>query len=126
MAGKIRRSGQYVEYDERVKFMREVIFNPTTYTADGQVTKDVSFVVLNGASTGVDVTIDSPTAGRWLVVTCSDSTNDCTARLVAGTFDGTNNKATFPDAADTLVLFGVSSTRFVIVENIGGVTLSAV
>lgn len=126
MAGKIKRSGQYTEYDERVKFMREVIFTPKEFTADGQITKDMCFVVLNGASTGVDVTIDSPTAGRWLVITCSDSTTDCTARLIAGTFDGTNNKATFADASDTLVLFGISSTRFVIVENIGGVALSAV
>lgn len=43
-----------------------------------------------------------------------------------GTFDGTNNTATFNAADESLVLFGTSSTRWIIIANVGAVALSAV
>lgn len=101
-----------------------LIFQRKLYTVDGVVPKNVSFVELNGATTGVDVVLAAPVPGKFLVIYCSDSTNDCTATLSAGTWDGTNDVATFADAGDSLVLFGVSTTRYIILENIGSVSFS--
>lgn len=83
-----------------------------------------SFVRLSNATTAIAVTIDAPKEGWFLVVTQADAgTAGHTVTLTAGTFDGTNNVATFNAAGETLVLMGVSSTRFVVVENIGSVSL---
>jgi hypothetical protein len=101
-----------------------LVFEKKRFIADGSVDDSISFVELHGSATGVDVTLPAPLPGRFLVISCSDSTNDCTATLAAGTFDGTNDVATFADAGDALVLFGVSATRYIIIENIGTVTFS--
>lgn len=101
-----------------------LVFEKKRFAVDGVVDDSVSFVELHGSAVGVDVVLAAPTPGRFLVIHCSDSTNDCTATLSAGTFDGTNDVATFADAGDCLVLFGVSATRYIILENIGAVAFS--
>ncbi|MDI3476917.1 MAG: hypothetical protein PWQ59_442 [Thermoanaerobacterium sp.] len=64
--------------------------------------------------------------GQRLVIYCSDATNAVTVTTKAGTtLDGTNNKATF-GTGDVLELFAVSDTQFVILENVGAVTLASV
>ena len=65
---------------------------------------------------GVDQTICLVTAGNNAVVTLGSGV----------TYDGTNNTATFSTAGQTLILKSISTTRWVIVENIGTVTFSAV
>jgi hypothetical protein len=98
---------------------------PVEYTGDGIVDPNNSFFFLNGATTGVDRTIAAPEVGAIVVCSCNNATNNCTLKLLSGTFDGTNNTATFNAAEETLVFFGLSTTRAVILENIGGVVLSS-
>lgn len=99
-----------------------------TKTADEDIDGDYeSFIELDGSSASVDLTNLVAKKGQRLVITCSDSTNSTTVTTKSGTtFDGTNNTATFDAAGETLVLYGISDTQFVIVENIGSVALSSV
>ena len=126
--GAVRRNGKWVEYRQNVEFMRGVKFSPSeisVFTADGQVTEDMVYVELDGTSTGVDVTIDAPTRGRLLVITCTDASNNCTVTCTAGDFDGASgNIATFDAAEETIVVLGISATRFVVLENIGTVVFT--
>lgn len=114
------------EINKRAKGLRGLNFgvSQTISASTGTVKANDSFVELDGSSNTVAATLAAPTKGQWLVVTCSDGSNNCTLTLTAGTFDGTNNIATFNATSETLVLFGLSATRFVIVENIGSVALS--
>ena len=100
-------------------------FEAEEYTASGAISSDVSYVELNKSGASLAMTIAAPEAGRFLVIVQTDSgTAGHTVTLTAGTYDGTNNVATFNAQNECLVLFGVSATRFVIVENIGAVGLS--
>lgn len=95
-----------------------------TLTAGGAIPDDVSYVQLN-STTKIEAIIAAPKAGRFLVITQIDAgTAGHTVTMTAGDYDGTNAIATFNAREETLVLLGVSSTRFVIVENIGAVALS--
>lgn len=94
-------------------------------TADAAIRDDAEFVTLNSSGTALAVTLAAPAPGRFLVISQIDTGTDGHAvTLSAGTWDGTNDVATFNAAAETLVVFGVSATRFAIVENIGAVALS--
>lgn len=95
-----------------------------TATANATIPIDVGYVQLN-STTKIEATIAAPTKGRMLVITQSDAgTAGHTVTLTAGDYDGSNNIATFNAAEETLVLLGISATRFVIIENIGSVGLS--
>ncbi|HBA73468.1 MAG TPA: hypothetical protein DCZ63_15135 [Geobacter sp.] len=101
-----------------------LVFPESIVTASGALPDD-SFVQLNLASAGLAMTLATPTKGRFLVITQIDAgTHGHTVTLGAGTWDGTNDVATFNAPGETLVVFGVSNTRFVIVENIGSVAFS--
>jgi len=104
-----------------------LILTPVVKAADEDVDGDkFCHIDLDGTSANVQLTNLVAAAGQMLVITCSDSTNTTTVKTKSGTtFDGTNNTATFDAAGETLVLFGISATQFVIVENIGSVTLSS-
>jgi len=107
-------------------FKRGVKFTAKRYTADGSIDQDYTFIELHNSSSALSMTIAAPRKGKFLVITQSDGgTEGHSVTLTAGTFDGTNNIATFNAQYETLVLFGVSATRFVIVENIGSVALSS-
>lgn len=102
-----------------------VVHTPTVITAEGAIPNTTSFVQLNKAGGALAVTT-TPTAGQFLVITQIDAgTAGHTVTLAPGTYDGTNSIATFNAAGETLVLFGLSSTRFAVVENVGSVALSA-
>jgi len=106
--------------------MAGLSFSPYTYTAEGAIDASANFVVINSATpaTAIELTIAAPTAGRLLVITQQDAgTAGNTVKLTAGTFDGSHDLATFNAKDDTLILFGVSTTRFVVWENIGSVSL---
>jgi len=86
-----------------------------------------NFIDLDGTSANVVLTNLQSNVGQHLVITCSDSSNTTTVTTKSGTtFDGTNNTATFDAADETLILFGITATAFVIVENIGSVGMSSV
>lgn len=101
--------------------------SPTEYTAPGAIDPDASFVELNSATpaTITAFTIAAPEAGKLMVITQTGSgTVDNTVTLLAGTYDGSATVATINAQNETLVLYGISATRFVIVENIGTISLS--
>jgi hypothetical protein len=100
-----------------------------TYSTVSQDLSDTDvgsvYVELDGSTVAAGLINWTPTVGKQYVIWCSDSTNDCGIVLSSGiTYDGTNDTATFADADDTLIVYCVSATRLVIVENIGGVTFS--
>lgn len=95
-------------------------------TAAGAIPSDVSFVELNNSSAAIAATIAAPAKGRYLIITQTDSgTEGHTVTITSGTYDGTNNIATFNAQYETLVLFGVGDDRFIIIENVGSVGLSS-
>lgn len=97
----------------------------TEYTASGAISSSVSLVALNKSTGAIAMTIAAPAAGRFLVIYQKDSgTSGHTVTLTAGTYNGTNTVATLNAQNECLVLFGISATRFVILENIGSVGLS--
>jgi hypothetical protein len=82
-------------------------------------------VQLNKSDGVLASTLTAPAAGRFLVITQIDAgTSGHTVTLAAGTFDGTNEIATFNAAGETLVLYGLTATRFAVVENLGAVAFS--
>jgi hypothetical protein len=85
-----------------------------------------SFLQLNHATVPIAITALTPTVGQFLVITQNGTGTAGHTVTTAGTFDGTNNTATFNAQHETLVLFGLSSTRWAIVSNIGSVGLSQV
>jgi hypothetical protein len=93
-------------------------------TASGAVSGG-SFVNLNHATVSIAATV-TPSAGQLLIITQKDAGTVGHTLTTAGTFDGTNNTATFNAQYETLVLFALSSTRWIIIGNFGSVALSAV
>ena len=100
-----------------------LVVSETTYTASGAIAATASFAVLTSASGNMAMTIAAPAAGRFLVIRNSDTKTN-TVTLSAGTYNGTAAIATFDNTDETLVLFGTSTTRFVVVQNIGSVGIS--
>lgn len=99
---------------------------PTEYTASGAIDPTKSYVGLDTASGLIAMTIAAPVAGQLMIITQVDTgTDGHTVTITSGDYDGTNDIATFNAAEETLILFGLSATRYVIIENIGGVALSA-
>lgn len=114
------------EVNKRVEAIKGLNFgvSQTISATTGAVKQNASYVELDGSDNAVAATLAAPRKGQWLVVTCTDASNNCVLTLTAGDYGGSNNVATFDAAEETLVLFGVSATRFVVVQNIGSVTLS--
>ena len=100
------------------------VFTPANVVESGNI-PPVTFVTLDNDTAPI-ATITTPTVGQLLVVSQKDTGTEGHTLTTAGTFDGLNNTATFDDVYETLVLFGVSSTRWVVISNIGSVGLSAV
>ena len=101
----------------------------TAYTASGAIGANVGTVELNQAGSAILMTLADPgDSGYLLVITQIDAGTQghTVTTATAGGFDGTNNTATFNAQNETLVLYSISATRWVIVQNIGGVGLSAV
>jgi hypothetical protein len=99
----------------------------TTKEADEDIDgQTMPFIEIDGTSANVQLTNLEANKGQLMVITCSDSSNTTTVTCKSGTtFDGTNDIATFDAAGETLVLFAISDTQFVIIENIGSVGLSS-
>lgn len=93
-------------------------------TANGAIRSDAEFVTLSKSGV-LAATIAAPVAGRKLTITQIDSgTDGHTVTLAAGTWNGTNAVATLNALGETLIVQGVTATRFVIVSNIGAVAFS--
>lgn len=89
----------------------------------------IGLETLDDAADPLVMTLADPgVAGKRLVITQKDSgTQGHTVTTAsAGGFDGTNNTATFNAQFETLELYSVSSTRWVIIANVDAVALTAV
>ncbi len=123
----IRGSAEPVNYtiDSILQSLTDIKFDAGQEITDGgavAITSGVNFVKLNKTTPKIEATIAAPTEGQLLIITQADAgTAGHTVTLTTGTYDGTATVATFNAAAETLVLFGISATRYVIVANIGAV-----
>jgi hypothetical protein len=95
-------------------------------TTDMGETDFLSNVIFLDGTTACAITDWTPTVGVTYVLECIDSTADPVVTLTSGiTINSTgNDKMTFPDADDSIVLKMVSATRMVILSNNGAVTLA--
>lgn len=120
-----QRSGSRKAIEVDDLFSRRPNDTPQALTASGAIDANAHFVTLSSTTPKIEATIAAPAPGRFLVITQLDGgTAGHTVTLTAGTWDGSNDIATFNAAGETLVVYGVTATRFVIVENIGAVGLS--
>ncbi len=101
---------------------------PAVYTASGAIDPEASLVHLDTASGALAMTIAAPVANHLMIITQVDTgTDGHTVTCTAGDFDGSGSSgdvATFNAAEETLVLFGLSATRYVVLENIGSVGIA--
>lgn len=95
-------------------------------TTDMGETDFLSDTILLDGGVACAITDWTPTVGVTYVLECIDSTADPVVTLTSGiTINSTgNDKMTFPDANDSIVLKMVSATRMVILSNNGAVTLA--
>lgn len=86
------------------------------------VTNGVS-AIKGGAGT-TNMTLAAPSKGDVATIRIDSTTGNVVVTCAKGvTFDGTNDKATFDAAGETLVLAYKDDTTWQVVMNIGGVTL---
>jgi hypothetical protein len=84
-------------------------------------------LTLIAGGTGIaDITIGTPQPGHRAVIRIASLTSGSVVVTCAGTFDGTNNTATFDAAGEALSLVYNDSDSWAIELNVGGVALSAV
>jgi hypothetical protein len=114
----IRAMGMSTQLDTQAAAVTAV-----AYTASGAIAEADNVITI--ATDAQAYTIAQPRTGRILVIKQSGA-GTITVTLTQGTYDGTNNTATFNAANETLVLLGISDKRFLILDNIGSVALSSV
>jgi hypothetical protein len=98
---------------------------PVSVTVTGTMPANCSYLQLTHASTPIAITGLTPAVGQTLVITHNSTGTANHTVKTAGTYDGTNNTATLNAQYKTLVLFGLSATRWAVVQNIGTVAFSA-
>jgi len=120
--GTIDGMGRSTQLDSQAAAVTAV-----AYTSSAAIAEADNVVDLNHAAVKIAATITQPRIGRILVITQIDAgTAAHTVTLAQGTFDGTNNTATFNAQYEALVLLGISDSRFLILKNYGSVGLSDV
>ena len=83
--------------------------------------------LVTGGTGIADVTIAVPPAGHEAIIRiASISSGTVVVTCTGGTFDGTNNTATFNAAEDSLELVYDDYNKWAIKSNIGSVALSSV
>ncbi len=96
-------------------------------TVSGAVTAGVQSVELNHATVVIAATIASSANHPGLFIakdTSATGTEAHTLTLTSGTFNGTNNVATFNARDETLIVYFDSAGRGQVIANIGAVALS--
>lgn len=96
-------------------------------TTTGAITINSGLVLLNHATVVIAATLDAPVVGDELIIVDSSATGTAahTVTLSGGvTWDGTNTVATFNLLGETLHVIAITTTRWLILENIGSVALS--
>lgn len=100
-----------------------LVLSSKTYSADGVADMTKTMHLLGS---GIDITGVTPAyVGQVIIVICTNSGTDATATCGSGvTWEGTNDTATFPDTDDLLLAVAISTTRWMILANVTGVTFS--
>lgn len=100
--------------------------NEVSSTNKACITNGVN-IIAAGAGLS-DATIGPPHPGHRAVIRLATLTGSVTAvvTVTEGTFDGTNNTATFDAAGEAITLVYNGSTAWAVELNVGGVVLSAV
>lgn len=97
-------------------------------TTSGAITAGMQMVTLDHTTVAIAATIANANAHQGLFVvkatTEPGAGQDHTVTLTAGTWNGTNNVATFADINDALVVYFDASGNGTIVANVGSVALS--
>lgn len=102
-----------------------LFMQPESFTANGTATTNVGAITIAPATAAtITVNVRAPTAGQWLSVAMPAAGTANLEGASGTTFDGTNNTGAFTAAGQALILYAISATRWVIVENIGTVTFS--
>jgi hypothetical protein len=98
-------------------------------TVSGAVTAGVQSVELNHTSAAIAATIATAVNHQGFFIAKATTepagAQDHTLTLTVGTFDGTNDIATFADINDALAVYFDSAGNGTILENVGSVALSA-
>lgn len=103
------------------------VWKSTSYTSSGAITTNGA-ALLNKTTPALAMTLANPDVTGKLLIICQIDTGTAGHTVTTastGGFDGTNNTATFNAQYDSLVLYSIGVTRWIIVENLG-VVLSAV
>ena len=96
-------------------------------SSSGAIGAGQNLIELNSNGASLTMTIAAPEPGRYMTITQIDAgTDGHTVTLTAGTFDGTNNRATFNAQGEAIILQGISTTAFVLLANQGSVGMSSV
>jgi hypothetical protein len=97
-------------------------------TSSGAVTAGIQSTELNHTSTAIAATIANSNTHQGLyhvkATTEPAGGQDHTLTLTSGTFNGSNNVATFADINDALLVYFDSNGAGTIIENVGTVSLS--
>jgi len=99
------------------------------YTATATNTVNCGFIGLAHGTTAIVISVPAPERAGKLLIIRDNSASGTAAHVVTstgGTFDGTNNTATFDAPGEQLILYSISSTVWIIVLNSGAVAMSSV
>ena len=111
------------------KIIRESVAAVAGSTGTGTAIPNSGITTISSTSGAKNYVLANPTAAgdrKMIICTAGSTTNTSTVTTgsTACTFDGTNRKATFNGAGDSLELVALSTTRWFINVNNGSVVLS--
>lgn len=99
------------------------------YTATASNSVNSGCITLKHDTVAILISVPAPGAAGKTLIIRDNSTGGTAAHVVtatSGTFDGTNNTATFNAPGEQLILYSVSATAWIIVLNSGSVGMSLV
>ncbi len=104
-----------------------ILMKAVAYSSSGALNIG-GFATLDSSGGSLAMTLAAPTeAGIKQIICLVTAGNDAVVTVGAGvTVDGTNNTMTLNASSETIILLSISTTRWVIVENIESVALSTV
>lgn len=105
----------------------DISSNTAEYTASGAIPTTVQNIELNHATVAVETTIADFSAHQGMVTikdTSATGTAAHTVTLTAGTFNGTNNIATFNALNEFVAIWVDSAGNGTVLENVGTVAFS--
>lgn len=128
MAWRNSLHGKEVQYDENYLYVGGDYANSLAVAA-GSTSETIpnhGLTTLSSTQAGKAYTMAAPAPRTMAILAClqGSSVNTNVVTLESGTFDGTNDTATFNASGENLALIGVSTSRYAIIGNIGSVALS--